>query len=78
VASDGRYKLWLDLAGGPPRVYDLRLGEKTPVTVFERPPVARLREALLAWMQREEGGARGENLRRARESTAQLKALGYL
>jgi arylsulfatase len=78
VASDGRYKLWLDLAGGPPRLYDLRLGETTPAKDVDRRAVARLRTALFAWLEKEEGGLQNENLRRAREGTAQLKALGYL
>ncbi|HEX7185350.1 MAG TPA: sulfatase [Thermoanaerobaculia bacterium] len=78
VASDGRYKWWLDLGGGPPRLYDLRIGEMSSATAFERRPVTRLRAELLAWLEREEGGRQGENLRRARENTEQLKALGYL
>jgi arylsulfatase A-like enzyme len=78
IASDGRYKWWLDLAGRPPRLYDLRIGERSSATAFERRPVARLRAELLAWLEREEGGRQDENLRRARENTEQLKALGYL
>jgi hypothetical protein len=37
-----------------------------------------LRSALLAWLEHEEEGARGDSLRRAREGTARLRALGYL
>lgn len=78
VASDGRYKVWLDLAGGPPRVYDLRIGEHTPAINPDRPAVNRLAQALREWIEREEGQTKDGNLRRARENEMQLKALGYL
>lgn len=78
VASDGRYKLWLDLAGGPPRLFDLQRGEGAPARDVDRRAAAGLRTALLAWLEHEEAGARGDSLRRAQEGTARLKALGYL
>jgi hypothetical protein len=78
VATDGRYKVWLDLAGGAPRVFDLRIGEDTPAADYDRRAVNRLAAALRAWVEREEGSKRDANIRRAREHEAQLRALGYL
>jgi hypothetical protein len=78
VATDGRFKVWLDLAGGAPRVFDLRVGERAPATDFDRPAINRLAAALRAWIEREESGGSSDSVRRARETEAQLKALGYL
>lgn len=76
VVSDGRYKLWIDIGDVAPRLFDLRDGEQTRATVAPT-VLARLRAALRGWLDREEGSA-SENLRRARELEAKLKALGYL
>ncbi len=78
VANDGRWKVRLDLAAGTASVYDLRIGEHAPATEFDRPAVTRLATALRAWIEQQEQGKQGDNLRRARETEAQLKALGYL
>jgi arylsulfatase len=83
VATDGRYKLWLDLGGAAPRLFDLLAGEARATEPkvaagYDRRAVARLRSSLLGWMDQQEGGRQADNLRRARENTAQLKALGYL
>lgn len=80
VASDGRLKLWLDLAGGAPRTYDVSAdpSESALATSPDATALARLRSALAAWMERQEGGQNAENLRRAKETEAALRALGYL
>ncbi len=80
VASDGRYKLWLDLAGGPPRAYDLGSDPgETAVAAHPDPgELQRLRAALGTWLERQEGGKNAANLRHAHETEAALRALGYL
>jgi len=81
VVDDGRYKLMLDLEGGDVRLFDLRAdpGERRDLS-RERPDLlATYRRAVERWVAAEEGlGSRAESLRRARESEAQLRAVGYL
>jgi arylsulfatase len=78
VATDGRYKLWLNLGGGPLRAYDLTVGESVPLRGAERPEITRLRHALARWLAEQEGGSDADSVRRAREMERELKSLGYL
>ncbi|HSU83021.1 MAG TPA: sulfatase [Thermoanaerobaculia bacterium] len=76
--SDGRFKLIENLAGAaPPALFDLAAdpGETKNVLPAERRAYARLRDALTAWLARNEGkGAVDE----AREAQKKLKSLGYI
>jgi arylsulfatase len=76
--SDGRFKLIQNLAGtAPPALFDLAAdpGETRNVLPAERRTYARLRDALTAWLARNEGkGAVDE----AREAQKKLKSLGYI
>jgi arylsulfatase len=78
VLTDGRYKVWLNLAGGPLRAYDLRVGESEPLPGDGGPSIRRLRTELFRWLAEQEGGPTADSLRHAREVEAQLRALGYL
>jgi arylsulfatase len=78
VASDGRYKVWLNLTDGSVQAFDLAAGETVPLRGEGPPEVKRLRAALLRWLADNEGGSQADGLRRAREIEAKLKALGYL
>jgi hypothetical protein len=81
VVTDGALKLWLDLETGRVQVFDLAKdpGEANDVAAERATDRERLAAALREWMARAEAGATPEErVRRARESEAELKALGYL
>ena len=79
-ATDGRWKLLVDLASGEMSLYDLAADPGERRDRAERRPeeVRRLREALLRWVAATEGGETAESVRRAREHQRELEALGYL
>jgi arylsulfatase A-like enzyme len=80
-ASDGRFKLIADLAGGAPRLFDLQAdpGETKDVLAGQRRAYFGLRDALAHWLGRTEGkGAEDESVRRAREAEQKLRSLGYI
>ncbi len=80
-ASDGRFKLIEDLAGGAPRLFDLVAdpGETKDVLARQRRAYFGLRDALAHWLGRSEGkGAEDESVRRAREAEEKLRSLGYI
>jgi hypothetical protein len=65
VANDGRWKVWLDLAAGTARVFDLRQGERAPVTDLRpsggQPPChgpPRLDRGARAWQTRRQPAPR--------------------
>jgi arylsulfatase A-like enzyme len=76
-ASDGRFKLIQNLAGGPPVLFDLKTdpGETKNVLAAERRPFATLRGALAAWLARSEGKGAADAARAAQEK---LRSLGYI
>ncbi len=76
-ASDGRFKLIQNLAGGPPVLFDLKTdpGETKNVLAAERRPFATLRDALAAWLARSEGKGAADAARAAQEK---LRSLGYI
>jgi arylsulfatase A-like enzyme len=80
-ASDGRFKLIADLAGGAPRLFDLQAdpGETKDVLAGQRRAYFGLRDALAHWLGQSEGkGAEEESVRRAREAEQKLRSLGYI
>lgn len=76
-ASDGRFKLIQNLAGGPPVLFDLEAdpGETRNVLAAQRRPFATLRDALAAWLARSEGKGAADAGRAAQEK---LRSLGYI
>jgi arylsulfatase len=76
-ASDGRFKLIQNLAGGPPVLFDLEAdpGETRNVLAAQRRPFATLRGALAAWLVRSEGKGAADAGRAAQEK---LRSLGYI
>jgi arylsulfatase A-like enzyme len=76
-ASDGRFKLIENLAGGPPALFDLEAdpGETRNVLPAERRAYAGLRDALAAWLARSEGKGAADGARAAQEK---LRSLGYI
>ncbi|HET9212380.1 MAG TPA: sulfatase [Thermoanaerobaculia bacterium] len=75
--SDGRFKLVQDLGGKPPALFDLKAdpGETRNVLAAERRAYARLRDALTAWLGRNEGEGAADA---AREAQKRLRSLGYI
>jgi hypothetical protein len=81
VATDGVLKLRLDLEAGTVALFDLATdpSESTDLAASRPADRDRLSAALRDWMARAEAGASPqERVRRAKESEAELKALGYL
>ena len=81
VVSDGRLKLRYDIESEAYALYDLAAdpGERHDLAAARPADRDRLAAALRAWMEQREGDATPqERLRRAEESEAELKALGYL
>jgi arylsulfatase len=81
VVTDGTLKLRLDLESGETQLFDLATdpAERVDVSAARRQDRDRLAAALRQWMERAEAGASPEErVRRARESEAELRALGYL
>jgi arylsulfatase A-like enzyme len=83
VIDDGAHKLRLDLATGEAQLFDRRAdpGERRDLAPTLPRLAASLRHALERWIDVEEGpGARSraDSVQRARESEAQLRAVGYL
>jgi arylsulfatase A-like enzyme len=76
-ASDGRFKLIQDLAGAPPRLFDLQAdpGETRDVLAAQRRAYAALRDALARWLARNEGNGAADAARAAQE---RLRSLGYI
>jgi arylsulfatase A-like enzyme len=76
-ASDGRFKLIEDLAGGTPKLFDLKAdpGETKDVLAHERRAYAHLRDALTGWLARSEGKGAVDASRAAQEK---LRSLGYI
>lgn len=76
-ASDGRFKLIENLAGKPPVLFDLKSdpGETRDVLAAQRRSYAALRDALNAWIARDEGKGSAEASRAAQEK---LRSLGYI
>jgi arylsulfatase A-like enzyme len=81
VVTDGALKLRLDLGTGVEALFDLGRdpGESTDRAAARPADRSRLSAALREWMARAEAGATPEErVRRAQESEAELRALGYL
>ena len=81
VVSDGTLKLRYDIESETYALYDLAAdpGERHDLAASRPADRDRLAAALRAWMELREGDATPqERLRRAEESEAELKALGYL
>ncbi|HEY8141879.1 MAG TPA: sulfatase [Kofleriaceae bacterium] len=81
VVSDGALKLRYDIESETSTLYDLAAdpGERHDLSAVRPADRDRLAAALHAWMEEREGDATpSERLRRAQESEAELKALGYL
>jgi arylsulfatase A-like enzyme len=76
-ASDGRFKLIQDLAGAPPRLYDLQTdpGETKNVLQDQRRAYAALRDSLTRWLAQNEGKGSAAAARAAQEK---LRSLGYI
>jgi arylsulfatase A-like enzyme len=76
-ASDGRFKLIEDLAGGAPKLFDLRAdpGETKDVLASQRRAYFTLRDALSGWLARNEGKGAVDASRAAQEK---LRSLGYI
>jgi arylsulfatase A-like enzyme len=76
-AADGRFKLVQDLAGGPPKLFDLQAdpGETKDVLAAERRAYAHLRDALARWLAQSEGRGAADAARAAQEK---LRSLGYI
>ena len=76
-ASDGRFKLIQDLAGAPPRLFDLQAdpGETKNVLQDQRRAYAALRDALARWLAKNEGKGAADAARAAQE---RLRSLGYI
>jgi arylsulfatase A-like enzyme len=77
-ASDGRFKLIEDLAGGaPPKLFDLQAdpGETRDVLAGQRRAYFGLRDALAGWLARSEGKGAVDASRAAQEK---LRSLGYI
>lgn len=80
-AADGRFKLIQDLDSGAVALFDLAADrqEKADVLARERRAFFRLRGALTGWLARAEGeGMAKESVRKARETEARLRSLGYI
>jgi len=80
TATDGRWKLLVDLASGRMSLYDLAADpDETRDLAGRRPEEAlRLRRAVARWVEESEGGDAAEAVRRARQHERELEALGYL
>ncbi|MEO6194936.1 MAG: sulfatase [Thermoanaerobaculia bacterium] len=76
-ASDGRFKLIEDLAGGTPKLFDLQAdpGETKDVLAGQRRAYFTLRDALAGWLARNEGKDAVDASRAAQEK---LRSLGYI
>jgi len=76
-ASDGHFKLIQDLAGAPPRLFDLQAdpGETRNVLPAQRRAYAALHDALTRWLARTEGKGSADTARAAQEK---LRSLGYI
>lgn len=75
--SDGRFKLIESFAGKPPVLFDLKNdpGETRNILAAERRAYAALRDALNAWIARDEGKGSADASRAAQEK---LRSLGYI
>lgn len=75
--TDGRHKVIHDLREGSWQLFDVAAdpGEREDRLRSSREPFARLRPALLSWLENVEGEG---GLQRAEEAEERLKALGYL
>ncbi|HSL84341.1 MAG TPA: sulfatase-like hydrolase/transferase, partial [Thermoanaerobaculia bacterium] len=80
TATDGRWKLLVDLESGRMSLYDLLAdpGETRDLTARRPRQAERLRQAVARWVEETEGGDAAEAVRRAREHERELEALGYL
>jgi arylsulfatase A-like enzyme len=80
TATDGRWKLLVDLESGRVSLYDLAAdpGETRDLAPRRPREVQRLRRAVARWVEAVEGGDAAESVRRAREHERELEALGYL
>ena len=76
-ASDGRFKLIENLAGGTPKLFDLQAdpGETRDVLAGQRRAYFTLRDALAGWLARNEGKDAVDASRAAQEK---LRSLGYI
>ena len=76
-ASDGRFKLVEDLAGGTPKLFDLQAdpGETRDVLAGQRRAYFTLRDALTGWLAGNEGKGAVDASRAAQEK---LRSLGYI
>ncbi len=81
LVTDGTLKLRLDLESGGVQLFDLARdpGERFDVAASRPLDRGRLEAVLHRWMEQAEAGATPqERVRRAEESEAELRALGYL
>ncbi|HEY0558248.1 MAG TPA: sulfatase [Thermoanaerobaculia bacterium] len=76
-ASDDHFKLIQDLAGAPPRLFDLQAdpGETRDVLAAQRRAYAALHDALTRWLAKNEGKGAADAARAAQE---RLRSLGYI